>query len=128
MEKLKIGIVGEAKTIVTPDNTAVKFGSGAVDVFATPAMIGLMENAAINAVDRLLPPGQATVGTKIESTHLTATPIGMEVSAKATLIELDKRRMLFKVEAYDEKEKIGEGTHERFIIDLEKFLQKAGRK
>jgi fluoroacetyl-CoA thioesterase len=128
MSQLKTGIVGEAKVKVTPDNTAVKFGSGAVDVFATPAMIGLMENAAINAVDKLLPQGQATVGTKIESTHTAATPIGMEVTAKATLVELDRKRLVFKVEAYDEKEKIGEGTHERFIIDLEKFLQKAGQK
>jgi predicted thioesterase len=128
VEELKVGIVGEATTKVTKDNTAVKFGSGSVEVFATPAMIGLMENAAINAVDKLLPEGQATVGTRIEATHIAATPIGMEVIAKATLVELDKRRMVFKVEAYDEKEKIGEGMHERFIIDLEKFLKKASEK
>lgn len=128
MDKIKPGLTGEVREKVTENNTARAYGSGGVNVYATPAMIGLMENAALSAVDPLLPEGQATVGIAVSVRHLAATPVGMQVTAKAYLKEVDGRRLVFKVEAFDEKEKIGEGEHERFVINLEKFLDKAMRK
>ena len=86
---LKVGLTGEVKEMVTPDNTAKKYGSGSIDVYATPAMIGLMEKASLSSVDALLPEGFSTVGIKLDVKHLAATPIGMEVTAKAQLIEVD---------------------------------------
>ena len=121
---LKIGMLGEARTKVTYENTAIKYGSGSVSVFATPAMVGLMEKASINSVDSYLPKGYATVGTKVEIKHIAATPIGMEVVSQAELLEIDGPKLNFKIEAYDEKEKIGEGTHSRYIIKLEEFLKR----
>lgn len=128
MENVKVGLSAEVVERVTENNTAIKYGSGGVAVFATPAMIGLMENAALKAVDAVLSPGLATVGTNLEIKHLAATPIGMEVRARAELIEVDGKRLVFTVEAYDDIEKIGVGTHERFIINLEKFLSKTNQK
>ncbi len=125
---LKPGMLGEARAKVTEENTALKFGSGSVKVFATPAMIGLMEAAAINCVDGYLPKGFASVGTRIDVKHLAATPIGMEVSAEAELIEVDGPKLKFNVNAYDGKEKIGEGIHFRYIINLENFLTRAQEK
>ncbi len=125
---LKVGMIGEARTKVTEDNTALKFGSGSVKVFATPAMIGLMEAAAINCIDSYLPKGYASVGTKVEVKHLSATPIGMEVAAEAELLEVDGPKIKFKVSAYDGKEKIGEGLHYRYIVKLDDFLKKANEK
>ncbi|MCL6087836.1 MAG: thioesterase family protein [Actinobacteria bacterium] len=125
---LKIGLNAQAITNVTEDNTALKFGSGSVKVFATPAMIGLMEKAAINTVDSLLPEGLATVGTHIDVSHLAATPLGMIIIAKAELIEIQGKKLKFKVEAFDEVEKIGEGFHLRYIIKLEDFLGRTNKK
>lgn len=124
MGELVIGTLGESKTTVTEKNTAIAYGSGGVAVFATPAMIGLMENAALNSVQPLLPEGMTTVGINLKVNHTAATPLGMQVVAKAELIEVDGKRLVFKVEAFDDLDKIGEGTHERFIIDLEKFMKK----
>jgi predicted thioesterase len=124
MDALKTGITGESKTVVSEKNTAITHGSGSVPVFATPAMIALMENAALSSVQPLLPEGHTTVGTKITSSHIAATPLGMEVTAKSELTEIDGKRLVFRVEAYDAKDKIGEGIHERFIINIEKFMQK----
>lgn len=121
---LKTGLTGEAKIKVNEDNTALKYGSGTIDVFATPAMIGLMEKASIEAVDNLLPDGFATVGTKIEVKHLAATPVGMDVTAKAELLEIDNKKLKFRIEAYDDIDKIGEGTHYRYIINLEDFIRR----
>lgn len=87
-----------------------------------------MENAALNLVQPYLSEGQTTVGTKVTSSHLAATPLGMEVVARAELIEIDGRRLVFKIEAYDQKDKIGEGVHERFIINTEKFMEKVNSK
>jgi predicted thioesterase len=125
---LKTGTVGEARTEVTEANTALKFGSGTVKVFATPAMIGLMEKASINCVDNRLPEGFASVGTRVDVRHLAATPIGMNVAAEAELIEIDGRKLKFKVEAFDGKEKIGEGTHNRYIVKLDEFMVSAEKK
>jgi len=121
---LKTGLTGEAKIKVNEDNTALKYGSGTIDVFATPAMIGLMEKASIEAVDNLLPDGFATVGTKIEVKHLAATPVGMNVTAKAELLEIDNKKLKFRIEAYDDIDKIGEGIHYRYIINLEDFIRR----
>ncbi|MDD2573098.1 MAG: thioesterase family protein [Bacillota bacterium] len=106
----------------------MSFGSGGVKVFATPMMIGLMENAALSAVDLHLPKGYVTVGTRIDVRHLAATPVGMKVYAMAQLTGIDGKRLEFKVEAYDEKEKIGEGSHERYIIDVERFIERTAAK
>lgn len=124
MENLKVGITGEAKTIVSDNNTAIALGSGGVPVFATPSMIALMENAALSSVAEYLPEGSSTVGISITSSHISATPLGMEVIAKCELVEIDGKRLVFKVEAYDAVDKIGEGSHERFIINVEKFMKK----
>ena len=126
--KLTVGLSAEANELVSQENTAKKYGSGGVEVYATPAMVGLMENAALKAVDPKLPEGYATVGTHLDVSHLAATPIGMNVTAKAVLEDIDNKKLIFKIEAYDEKEKIGEGTHTRYIIVLDKFLQRTENK
>ncbi|MCL6557932.1 MAG: thioesterase family protein [Firmicutes bacterium] len=125
---LKIGLRGEAVTRVTEENTALAYGSGEAKVFATPAMIGLMENAALSSVDPLLEPGQITVGIRVDVEHLAATPIGMEVVARSELVEIDGKRLVFRVEAHDERELIGRGTHERFIVTKERFLSRTAAK
>jgi fluoroacetyl-CoA thioesterase len=125
---LELGLVGEARITVEDSDLASTFGAGAVDVFATPAMISLMENAAINAVDHRLPSGWASVGISVDIRHLAATPAGLEVRARAELVEVDGRRLKFRVEAFDPFEKIGEGTHERFTVDLERHVTKAAAK
>ena len=125
---MNIGIKGKVETIVNDGNTAKFVGSGALDVFATPNMIGLMEQAAQASVAPFLEDGQGTVGTKISVSHDAATPLGMRVWAESELIEIDRRRLVFEVKAYDECGLIGQGTHERFIIQNEKFLAKVNAK
>ena len=122
---IEIGMKGRAETVVTPDNTARAAGSGLVPVFATPWMIALMENAAVNAVQAALAPEEGTVGTRLDVTHDAATPIGMRVWAEAEVTAVEGRKLTFTVAAWDEAEKIGGGTHERFIIKPERFLAKA---
>lgn len=125
---MEIGIKGQVETVVNENNTANFIGSGSLDVFATPNMIGLMEQAAQVSVAPFLEEGQGTVGTKIEVTHDAATPLGMKVWAESELIEIDRRRLVFEVKAYDECGLIGQGRHERFIIQNEKFLAKVNAK
>lgn len=125
---LQIGMTAEKSEEVTENNTAIKYGSGGVAVYATPAMIGIMEGTCLAAVDPFLPKGMSTVGIHLDVKHTAATPVGMSVRATAKLIEISGKRLTFTVEAYDNKEKIGEGTHQRYIIDLAKFLQKAQEK
>nr|WP_199242573.1 thioesterase family protein [Desulfosporosinus fructosivorans] len=120
---MQLGLRGRAQTTVTSFNTAKAMGSGILDVFATPAMVALMEQAAVNCLE--LPEGQSSVGTSLNITHIAATPLGSVVSATAELIEIDRRRLVFKVSACDEAGKIGDGKHERFIIDVAPFLAKA---
>ncbi|MBB6481185.1 thioesterase family protein [Spirochaeta isovalerica] len=128
MSEFKTGLTYETKRIVADSDTAAQFGSGGIAVFATPMMVGIMENAAMNCVGPYLEEGQTTVGTHLDVKHLAATPVGMEVRARAELLEIDGRRLRFKVEAFDQKEKIGEGFHERFIINTDKFLKKIAEK
>src|ERR1700692_4823020 len=104
---LEIGLTGESTTIVVHENTAAAVGAGGVEVFATPMMIALMENAAWQAVADDLDEGYVTVGTLVNVHHLAATPVGQQVQAKATLIEVDRKRLVFLVEASDEQQKIG---------------------
>lgn len=119
---LEVGMTGRVDQIVTDDHTAAKFGSGNVLVYATPMMIGLMENAALKAVDSYLPEGHATVGIDLNVKHLAATPVGMNVYATAKLTKVEGEKLSFEIEAFDDEEKIGEGIHDRFIIKLDKFL------
>jgi fluoroacetyl-CoA thioesterase len=125
---LKAGLTGEASMKVAAGNTAIEVGSGSVPVFATPMLVALMENAAINAVQGDLPPGQTTVGIKVDIAHTAATPIGKTVTARAELTVVDGRRLIFAVSAVDESGSVGHGTHERFTVDLEKFLAKVKAK
>lgn len=119
---LNVGRKGQAQTKVTNLNTAKAMGSGQLDVFATPAMVALMEQAAVNSLE--LPEGQSSVGTSLTIKHNAATPLGANVIAKAELVEVDRRRLVFSVEAFDDAGQIGAGQHERFIIDVEPFLAK----
>lgn len=125
---MEIGISKKEILQVDDSVTAKTVGSGTLDVLATPAMCALIEKAAMNAVAPFLENGQATVGSSLEVKHISATPIGIEVYAIATLKEIDGRRLVFDVAAYDNAGEIGKGTHERFIINTEKFMNKASQK
>jgi len=123
------GTTHEVTETVTEDRTAHAMGNRGVMVYATPFVIGLLENAAAGIINPHLPAGASTVGTMVEMRHLAATPVGMTVRARARLLETDGRRYLFSVEAWDDKEKIAEGRHERFVVaDLAKFLARAMKK
>jgi len=119
---LNIGLKYKEEKTVAMNDTAKVFGSGAAEVFATPMMIGLMEAAAMNAVKSHLPEGYSTVGISVNIRHISATAVGKKVWAVAELVDMDRKRLVFKVEAFDEDKKIGEGKHERFIIDEQKFM------
>ena len=128
LNELTTGISAEISVIVTESDTAAKWGSGLVPVFGTPALVGLMEAAAVKTLDGHLPEGQTTVGGHIDVHHLAATPVGMKVRARAELAAMDDRKLTFQIEAWDEVEKIGEAVHERFVIDKEKFIVRAQAK
>ncbi len=119
---MKTGISNEITKKVTKEYSAMSFGSGAVDVLATPAMIAFMEEAALRLVAPELESGKDTVGTSVNIKHLAPTPVGDQVKIKAVLEEVDGKKLSFSVEAYDSNTKIGEGKHERFIINVEKFM------
>ena len=119
---IEVGLRGEARLVVGEAETAAAFGAGGVRVFGTPVMIGLMENAAWQLVQPELPPGETTVGVLVNVRHLAATPVGAKVTATAELIEMNGRRLVFRVSARDETQLIGEGIHERARITLERFL------
>ena len=125
---LKEGVKGTQEIMVTEENTAKVMGSGALDVFATPAMIALMEKTARLSVAPYLEEGQSTVGTLVNVKHLSASPVGMTITCKTELVDIDRRRLVFHVECYDTAGLIGEGDHERFIIDEAKFMAKTNGK
>lgn len=125
---LKAGIKKTNEYIVTSAQTAKTVGSGNLQVLATPIMISWIENVAMLAVQPYLDEGCTTVGTAVNVKHIAATPVNMKVRVEVELIEIDKRKLTFNVTAYDEIEKIGEGTHERFIVVENKFMQKADKK
>lgn len=121
---LSVGMKNECSAAVDNGNTARAMGSGSLNVFATPAMIALMEKAAAECVLSELAEGQTSVGTLMNVKHISATPIGMTVTAKCELTEIDGRRICFEVEAFDDRGMIGKGKHERFIVDAERFTAK----
>lgn len=128
MHRLKIGDLFTSELIVEEKHTAAAFGSGNIYVFSTPMMIGLMENAALNCAQEGLDVDWSTVGTTVDIRHMAATPMGQRVYATAELVEIDDKKLLFKVEAFDENEKIGEGLHGRYIIHVEKFMARIDQK
>jgi len=122
------GLKNERIWLVEKEHLASAFGSGLVDVLATPVLVGLCEECCRTAVDRLLEEGERTVGSSISLRHLAATPPGMRVTLRSELVEVDKRRLRFHVEAFDEVERIAEAEHERFIIDLDRFERRVAEK
>src|SRR5438034_9806843 len=128
LSRLRPGLRGEAFLVVAEEHTAPRVGTGAIHVLATPVMINLIEAAALAAVEQLLPPGHQSLGTLLHVRHIAATPVGMRVTAFATVEKIDGRTIAFKVEAHDERELIGDGTHERVVVNVEKFDQRVKRK
>lgn len=126
LQELKPGLTGTAETVVRETNTALAMGSGSLQVFATPCMVALMEQAACNAVDPCFNDSESSVGTLVNITHDAATALGKKVTATATLVEVQGRKLVFEVTAADEDKQIGKGTHERFIVNKEKFMAKLG--
>jgi predicted thioesterase len=125
---LSVGIKGNLERTVTEDLTAEALGSGLLPVFATPAAVALAEETAWRSVAGELEEGQGTVGTLMELAHIAATPLGMKVRCETELVEIDRRKLMFAIKIYDEKEKVADGRHERFVIDNAKFLSKAESK
>jgi fluoroacetyl-CoA thioesterase len=126
--ELHAGLSGSTEIVVGTRDTAPHVGSGKIKVLATPVMVSLMEEAALNAVEGHLPPGFQTVGTRLDITHVAATPVGLHVKAGAELTNVEGRRLTFRVWADDEGERIGEGTHERIVVDVARFDARAQRK
>lgn len=122
--QLEPGVQGREELVVEQKDTAARYGSGLVEVYATPAMVALMEKTCLQSVLPFLPEGHGTVGVKVNISHSKATPVGMQVVCESELIEVDRRRLVFEVVARDEVGEIGKGTHERFVIDTEKFMAK----
>ncbi|WP_019552430.1 thioesterase family protein [Propionispira raffinosivorans] len=126
--EFKIGMKETAQDVVAEQNTAVFMGSGSLPVYATPAMLALIEKASALLAQKTLPDLMSTVGILLNVKHIAATPVGMKVRVESELILVEGRKLTFKVTAFDEKEKIAEGIHERFVIKKESFLQKAEAK
>lgn len=125
--ELQIGIKAEFEIIISPKDTASQYGSGSLDVFATPAMVALMEKTAMLCIAEQLKEGQNTVGTEINIKHVKATPVGEAVLCVAELIEIDRSKLTFTVEAFDNEGLIGHGVHKRFLINEEEFMAKLNR-
>ena len=128
LSSLRPGLRGEASLVVGEEHTAPRVGSGVIHVLATPVMINLIEAAALAAVEQLLPAGHQSLGTVLNVRHIAATPVGMRVIASATVQRVDGRTIFFTVQARDERELIGDGTHERVVVNVEKFDQRVKRK
>jgi len=128
LSALKEGLSGSASMIVGEEHTAPRVGSGRVHVLATPVMINLMEAAALDAVEPLLPPGHQSLGTHLNVGHYAATPVGMGLRASAVVTKVEGRTVEFRVEAFDDKERVGDGTHARVVVNVERFDQRVQRK
>lgn len=122
------GLLGRADLIVGEEHTAPRVGSGRVRVLATPVMINLIEAAALAAIEDRLPAGHQSLGTVLDVRHIAATPVGMKVRAEAKVVRVENRTVWFEVAAYDERELIGDGRHERVVVNVEKFDQRVARK
>jgi predicted thioesterase len=127
-DQLQVGLTFEKTITVTENHAARHLAGKGVQVFSTPEMVRLMEECALEGVLPFLQPDQNTVGIRVEMRHLAATPMGMKVTARCTLVEIDRRRLVFKAEIHDELEKVGEGSNERFIVDKEKHEQRIAEK
>ena len=128
MPELQLGLVSEATVTVAEDVLATTMGSGSVAVYATPAMIALMEAAAVAAIAPALDSNQSSVGIALEVKHLAATPSGQRVRARAEVIQVQGLKVTFCVQAWDEVELVGEGTHTRYVIDVARFMQRVQAK
>ena len=128
MKELKTGITGRAEDTVTEVRTAAYMGSGGLRVYATPRMTAMMEYTAWSSVEPYMEDGMSTVGTRLDISHVSASPVGAHITFESELTEIDRRKLVFTVKAYDDAGLIGEGTHERFIIDNAKFMSRAGSK
>src|SRR3954466_6906406 len=128
MSGVKEGLAGSANIVVGEEHTAPRVGSGRVHVLATPVMINLMEAAALDAVERLLPPGHQSLGTHLNLGHYAATPVGMGLRASAVVTKIDGRTIEFRVEAFDDNERVGDGTHTRVVVNVERFDQRVQHK
>lgn len=126
--EITIGMKGEVGTTVEREDTAKEVGSGSLLVYATPCMVALMEGAACEAIEEALAEGQTTVGTALNIEHISATPVGLDVRAEATVTAVDGKVITFEVKAFDEAGEIGRGTHKRVIINAQKFLDKTYNK
>ena len=128
MEKIEPGLTGHAEMMVGTSDTAPRIGSGRIAVLATPKMISLIEEAALAAVEHLLPAGKQSLGTHLDVSHLAATPVGMTVKAEAEVIAVDGRKVTFAVRAHDEMDLIGEGRHERVVVTAASFQARIDEK
>ena len=125
---LKEGLAGSARITVGAEHTAPRIGRGRVHVLATPVMINMMEAAALDAIEALLPPGHQSLGTRLEVGHYAATPVGMGLRATALVTRVDGRTVDFRVEAFDDRERVGDGTHTRVVVNVARFDQRVQRK
>jgi fluoroacetyl-CoA thioesterase len=125
---LEPGLVGEVTREVTDDISAHSMGNEDVHVLGTPALMMLIEQAAIRAIEPTFAAGQSSVGTLLNVRHLAATPVGMSVTARARLVDVDGRRLTYEVEAHDDREQVASGTHERFLVDMARFLSRVAEK
>src|SRR5262245_41239369 len=128
LSRLTVGLKGSAEILVGEEHTAPRVGSGRVHVLATPVMINVMEAAALAAIEHLLPPGHQSLGTRLDVSHYAATPVGMRLRATAEVTKIDGRNLEFRVEAQDERERVGDGTHVRVVVNVERFDQRVQRK
>lgn len=128
LSRIRPGLRGESILVVGEEHTAPRIGSGAIPVLATPVMINLFEAAALDAVERLLPPGYQSLGTVLDIRHIAATPVGMRVRASAVVEKVEGRTVFFRVEAHDERELIGDGRHERVVVNVARFDERVQRK
>jgi len=127
-DQLRVGLIFEKSITVTESHTARHLAGKGIRVFSTPEMVRLMEECALEGVLPFLQPNQNSVGIRVEMRHLAATPMGMKVTARCTLVEIDRRRLVFQAEVHDELEKVGEGVNERFVVDGEKHEQRIEEK
>ena len=127
-EALRTGLVGSYRIVVADEHTAPFVGSGKVRVLATPVMINLIEAAALACVEHLLPAGHQSLGIHLDVRHIAATPVGMRVTATAELMRIEVRRLTFRVEAHDERELIGDGTHQRVVVNVARFDERVQKK
>lgn len=128
LPQIKPGLTGTAELVVGEEHTAPSIGSGRVHVLATPVMINLIEAASLKAIEHLLPPGHQSLGTRLDVKHYAATPVGMKIKATAEVVKVEGRLIYFIVKAEDEKEPIGDGTHERVVVNVERFDKRVQRK